>query len=298
MGRSISTSLILFSMVALAACTAQPPLPAKAIELNAEGGRALAQGNLAVAEARLAVALEYSPRFVEAWVNLGQVELRRGNFEQARRDLQRAIDLNQDIPAPHHALGLLAESEGRGEDAERHYREALKVDPGFAPARANLARQLFSRRQYENAREQYSRLVAVAPGEIEGWSGEVEALLALGRMSEAHAFLARAKERFGEVGPIVLLEARDNLERGDWRNAEAALASVASGDDRARAASAWGWIAVARLGLGDLDGAVQAAQASLAIDSDEPVARYALRMVGTRGSGALISRPTAEETTP
>ena len=100
MGRPISTSLILYSVVALAACAAQPPLPAKAIELNAEGGRALAQGNLAVAEARLSVALEYSPRFVEAWVNLGQVELRRGNFEQARRDLQRAIDLNQESQPP------------------------------------------------------------------------------------------------------------------------------------------------------------------------------------------------------
>src|SRR5581483_6763194 len=131
--------------VAAAACAASVPLPQRAIELNATGARALATGDLSAAEASLSVALEYSPRFVEAWVNLGYVELRRGNFEQARRDLVKARDLNPDVPAPHHALGLVADKQGRGGEAEGHYRAALAVDPGFAPARANLARRLYAR---------------------------------------------------------------------------------------------------------------------------------------------------------
>jgi tetratricopeptide (TPR) repeat protein len=261
-------------------CTPERPLPPKAIALNASGARALAEGDLSTAEARLSVALEYSPRFVEAWVNLGQVEMRRGNFDQARRDLQHARDLNQDIPAPHHALGLLADSEGRGEDAERHYRDALRVDPGFAPARANLARLLFARGQFENAREQFQRLVEVEPDEVEGWSGEVEALDALGRRAEALALLARATDRFGDVAPLVLLAAREDLARGDWGEAEMALATVARGADRSRAGSAWAWIAIARLGRGDLQGARQAAQAALAIDPEDTVARYAIGMAG------------------
>ena len=106
-------------------CAGTVPLPAKAIELNAAGALALAQGDLSAAEARLSVALEYSPRFVEAWVNLGYVELERGNFEQARRDFLRARELNQDLPAPHHALGVLEEEQGRRERAEGHYRAAL-----------------------------------------------------------------------------------------------------------------------------------------------------------------------------
>ena len=92
-------------------------------------------------------------------MNLGYVELRRANFEQARGDFAKALELNRDIPAPHHALGALADQLGRGAEAEAHYRAALRVDPGFAPARANLARRLFARGQYENAREQYQRLV-------------------------------------------------------------------------------------------------------------------------------------------
>jgi tetratricopeptide (TPR) repeat protein len=247
-------------------CASNPPLPAEAVALNAAGARAIAEGSLSVAEARLSVALEYSPRFVEAWVNLGYVELGRGNFEQARRDFGRARDLNQDIPAPHHALGLLADRQGHGEEAEAHYRAALKVDPGFAPARANLARRLFGRGQYENAREQFERLVEVAPDWIEGWEGEAETLRQLGRGTEVDALVARARGLFGDSPSLMLLLARERLDRGEWA-------------DRARAGWAWYWIAIARVGRGDPAGARDAAQAALAIDRSDPVARYALSQI-------------------
>src|SRR5207248_11282033 len=84
-----------------AGCASVPPLPPRAAELNRDGAAALAAGDLATAEARLAVALEYSPRFTEAWVNLGYVELRRGNLEKARKDFVKARELNPDLQAPH-----------------------------------------------------------------------------------------------------------------------------------------------------------------------------------------------------
>ena len=232
-----------------------------------------------MAEARLSVALEYNPRFVEAWVNLGYVELGRGNFEQARRDFLRARDLNQDLPAPHHALGVLADDEGRGEEAEQDYRAALKVDPGFAPARANLARRLYARGQYENAREQFERLIEVAPETIEGWVGDAEALRQLGREAQAEETVARARERFGDAPPLRLLVAREQVARGEWQEAEALLAPLLGGADRARAGAAWSWIAIARIGRGDAPGARQAALAALAIDRDDAVARYALGLI-------------------
>ncbi len=265
--------------LAAAACTAAVPLPAEALALNAAGARAISEGQLSLAEARLSVALEYNPRFVEAWVNLGYVELGRGNFEQARRDFLRARDLNQDIAAPHHALGLLADEQGRGAEAERHYRAALKVDPGFAPARANLARRLFARGQYEDAREQFERLMAVAPEAIEGWVGDAETLRQLGRPSQAEGVVARAGARFGDVPALRLLRAREQVERGEWQEAEALLAPLVGSPDTARACAAWAWIAIARIGRRDLDGASEAARAALSIDRDDAVARYALTLL-------------------
>ena len=255
------------------------PLPAQALALNAAGARAIGEGQLGVAEASLSVALEYSPRFVEAWVNLGYVELARGNFEQARHDFLRARNLNQDLAAPHHALGLLADEQGRGAEAEQHYRAALKVDPGFAPSRANLARRLFARGQYENAREQFERLMEVAPDATEGWVGDAEALRQLGRPSQAEAVVARAMERFGDVPALRLLRAREQVERGEWQEAETLLAPLAGSADSARASAAWAWIAIARIGRRDIEGASEAARAALAIDRDDAVARYALEVI-------------------
>jgi tetratricopeptide (TPR) repeat protein len=265
-------------------CAGTVPLPKRALALNAAGAEALGQGDLSTAEARLSVALEYSPRFVEAWVNLGYVELRRGNFEQARRDFVKARSLNKDIPAPHHALGLLADEEGQGEEAERCYRRALEVDPGFAPARANLARRLYARGQYENAREQFQRLREVAPDAVEGWAGEAESLRALGRDAEAERLVSRARLRVGDAPALLLLLAREQLGRGEWDEAEALLARVVGDRDRQRVARAWAWIAIARVGRGDAEGARTAAGAALAIDRDDRVAKYALEVTAGRGT--------------
>jgi Flp pilus assembly protein TadD len=264
------------------ACAAEVPLPKKALELNAAGAQALAEGDLSVAEARLSIALEYSPRFVEAWVNLGYVELQRGSFEQARRDFVKARSLNANLPAPHHALGVLAELQGDGEVAERSYRRALEVDPGFASARANLARHLYDRGQYENAREQFQRLHEVAPEMVSGWAGEAECLLQLGRDAEAERAVDHARARLGDAPALLILVGRTRLAQGDYDGAEAILAGLVGDRDRARAGSAWAWIAVARVGRQDVQGARAAAGAALAIDRDDPVARYALALTEGR----------------
>jgi Tfp pilus assembly protein PilF len=277
---AVQASTLALALVA-AGCKGEVPLPPKAVMLNAGGARALAEGDLSTAEARLSVALEYSPRFVEAWVNLGYVELRRGNFEQAKRDFVRARSLNHDIPAPHHALGVLADVQGDGVTAEESYRAALAVDPGFAPSRANLARRLFARGQYENAREQFQRLREVDPVGTDGWAGEAESLLQLDREAEAEGVVERARAALGDAPALVLVHARLRLAAGDWDEAEAALAPLVGGDDRTRRAAAWAWIAVARAGRGDARGARAAAVSALAIDRDEPVARHALALVGS-----------------
>jgi Flp pilus assembly protein TadD len=289
--RSGLLALGLASLTALSACSGTVPLPKKALALNAAGAAALAQGDLSTAEARLSVALEYSPRFVEAWVNLGYVELRRGNFEQARRDLVKARALNRDIPAPHHALGLLADEEGDGPEAERCYRRALEVDPGFAPARANLARRLFLRGQYENAREQFQRLREVAPGRAEGWAGEAESLRQLGRDAEAERLVDHARGVMGDAPELMLLVARDHMAQGAWAEAESILARLTGDRDRGRAGAAWAWLAVARLGRGDAAAAREAAEAALALDRSDPVATYALRLSAVSAGRGTPSPP-------
>jgi tetratricopeptide (TPR) repeat protein len=272
--------MIVLGFLGSAGCASVPPLPPKALELNQNGAAALAAGDLTTAEARLAVALEYSPRFTEAWVNLGYVELRRGNLERARKHFLKARDLNPDLPAPHHALGLLADEREKGREAEGHYRQALKVDPGFAPARANLARRLFTRKAFEDARAQYLRLTQVEPSALAGHVGLAECLLRLDREAEADDVIGRARVRFGDVDELRLLFGRQLLRREAFAEAEEIFAPLTDAPDRSRASVAWAWIAVARLARHDRAGSALAVREARTIDPDNAIANTLVRRAG------------------
>ena len=264
-------------VVLVTGCSSVPPLPPKALALNDSGAAALAAGDVAAAEARISLALEYSPRFTEAWVNLGYVELRRGNLERARRHFVKARDLNADLPAPHHALGLLADRRGIGSEAEAHYRQALKVDPGFVASRSNLARRLFQRGAIEAAREQYLKLTEVEPGVLAGHVGLAECLLRLDRDGEADAVIAVARGRLGDAPELLMLVARQLLRRAAYAEAEEILAPLTADADRTRAGAAWAWIGVARLAREDRAGARAAALQSVAFEPTNEVAAVLLR---------------------
>jgi Tfp pilus assembly protein PilF len=284
MGRLPVAALVRCLIVSLAAslvaCATTAPLPPRAVQLNRDGALALASGDLATADARLALAIEYSPRFVEAYVNLGLVELRRGNLDLAYAHFKKARDLNPDLPAPHHALGLLFDQRDLGKDAEENYRMAIKVDPGFAAARANLGRRLYQRRAFDDAREQFLRLTEIDKADTMAWTGLVESLLRLGREGEADDALGRAREALGDVPELVLLVGRQLLRRGAFDDAEAVLAPLTGDPDHARQGAAWGFIGVARAGRGDCAAARAAAREALLVDRTDPVAAVVLRRCG------------------
>lgn len=265
--------IVLFSAALSIACGAAP-LPKQAIELNARGAQALAEGDLESADSALSVALEYSPHFVDALVNLGLVECQRGNFERARVLLLRARRLNPDVAQPHHALGVLAERERRPDVASEHYWEALHVDPGFAPARENLGRLQFDAGMFDAASLTFKKLIQVAPNAPSGYAGLSEALLRLGRLDEANDIVTRARQRFPEDAALSLLSARCALQRGEFDIAQADLEHLSERGDE-YAAAALGWLATLHLARGEADIALQVANRALGLMPDEPVALYA-----------------------
>lgn len=270
-------------------CAGAAPLPAQALALNRAGAEALARGDLETADARLSLALEYSPRFVEALVNQGLVELQRGNFDRARELFTRARRLNADVAQPHHALGVLAERQARPDQASRHYYEALAVDPGFEPARANLARLLFDAGMLEEALVQFKRLVEVAPASPQAQAGLAETLLRLGRVAEAEAITQAASARHAGVPELEVLEARALLRRGEIAKAIELLLPLGYGRDDV-AASALSWLATAELLRHQPRRAVGAARRALELDPDSPVATYAMaRALEALGDPAALS---------
>ena len=274
----------LFALIVLVGCSAGVPLPARALALNNAGIEALANGDLETADARFSVALEYSPRFVDALTNLGIVEMERGNFARARQLFERARRINPDVAQPHHALGVLEERERRPDRASMSYYEALRVDPGFGPARSNLARLLFAFGSIEEALVQYKRLVEVAPDDPVAFAGLAETLVRLHRVDESDAVLTHALERFPDAPELVLLDARRSMRAGDIAAALVRLEPLAVRRDEVDAA-ALGWIATDELSLGELEAAMAAARQALRLDPESSVATYVLAVcLGTHGS--------------
>lgn len=274
-------------------CAGTAPLPSQAIELNRAGALALAAGELELADARLSVALEYSPHFVEALVNLGLVEAERGNFVRSRQLLERAMRLNPDVAQPHHGLGVLAERERRPDRASEHYREALRVDPGFPAARANLGRLLFESGALEEARIQFQRLTELAPDDPSGPVGLAEALLRLGRIAESERVTLAAAQRFPSSPALVLLTARTLLRHGSTGAAiEQLLPLTERGDEFTAAALAW--LATAELARNRPRFAIGAAERALALEPEQPVATQilasALKILGNPAAPAWSER--------
>jgi Flp pilus assembly protein TadD len=260
-------------------CSQATVLPRKAIALNDAGAVAFAAGHLEVAEARVALALEYNPRFVEAWVNLGLIDEARGNFELARQRFVKARDLNPDLPISHHALGQLDEREGHYPEAEHNYRAALKVDPGFAPSRMNLGRRLFERGAYDDAREQFLRLTQVAPAVPAGWTGLCESLMKVGREEEAEDVLVHVGPALEGDPNVVILRGRVLLLHKRYVEAVATLEPVTEAEDPPRASAAFAWMSLARLGMGDGERAQAEADRAVSLSPGDPLAQYAQRTV-------------------
>jgi Flp pilus assembly protein TadD len=269
---------VLLSLVfglGLAHCATTPPLPPQAARLNTQGVEALLANDLESADRRFAMATEYSPGFTEAWVNRGMVELKRGNFSRAGDFLERARSLNTNLPTPHHALGLLRESEGKFEQAESDYQEALSVDPGHAPSRLNLARLRFRRGAFEDAKRNFLELVELDDKNARAWEGAIECSLRLSQQDVATRMLEQARHATGDAPELRILLARESLRRGEFQVAEEALSPMTSVTVASSTrAAAWAWLAVSFELRGDRTRATQAVGQALKLEASQPIALH------------------------
>src|SRR5574341_1048037 len=96
-----------------------------------------------------------------------------------------------------HELGLAATKLGKLEEAEKHYREALKLNPGFIPARKNLAVVLwFLGRKAESEREFQGLLKEIPADPVPH--------LYLGLAAQERRQFVEAAEHFEKVGDLAL----------------------------------------------------------------------------------------------
>ena len=105
----------------------------------------------------------------------------RGDRQEAMAFYQKAVALDPSYPVPHNDVGTVLEDEGRLEEAERAYEQALSITPHCLEAHANLA-LLYERmgQQPEKALYHWLKRYELGAPEEAGTQRAKERLLAAG----------------------------------------------------------------------------------------------------------------------
>jgi type IV pilus assembly protein PilF len=91
----------------------------------------------------------------ETNVKLGIGYLQQGQKELALSRLQRALQLDPNLPSAHNAIAILYDQLGEEGLAAQHYQRAVSLDPQDSRAHNNYGRFLCNRNEYAAAEEQF-----------------------------------------------------------------------------------------------------------------------------------------------
>ena len=94
-------------------------------------------------------------RALDNYVQLGLAYIQRNNFEKARLNIDRALEIKSDSSKAYAALGLLYQQEAEDELAEESFKKALAFDENNTRGRTFYAAFMYRSKRYEEALEQF-----------------------------------------------------------------------------------------------------------------------------------------------
>lgn len=96
---------------------------------------------------------------LEQRVALARKYIGEGNWDNAKRNLRAANEIDPRNPEVHEAFALVYQSTGEYELAEEHFETAIKLDKDFSRARNNFAAFLYAQGRYAEAEKQLEYVV-------------------------------------------------------------------------------------------------------------------------------------------
>ncbi len=91
---------------------------------------------------------------LELRVELARQYIGQGDWENAKRNLKLAFEIDPRNAEVHEAFALVYQSTGEFELAEEHFKTAIKLDKNFSRARNNYAAFLYAQERYGEAEKQ------------------------------------------------------------------------------------------------------------------------------------------------
>jgi tetratricopeptide (TPR) repeat protein len=145
-----------------------------------------------------------------------------GNPKRALALIDRALAKDQGVAAAHALRADILRQLGREDDYIAGLRDALKVDPGYYPARLELGVVLAQRGELVQAQEQLEAVLRQQPLNPRAHFNYATLLTQLGRWQEARRHFARALELDANYWKGYTALMATDLELGD-RSAAAAV---------------------------------------------------------------------------
>jgi len=107
------------------------------------------------------------PGSADAYYNLGTLNLRKNEFDLARRYLEQAIKLQPNYPEAWNNLGMIAAQQGHPDEAVHDFQQSLEQRPRYAVALLNLGNVYRHQRAYDKAQESLGRAFELQPDDPE-----------------------------------------------------------------------------------------------------------------------------------
>jgi len=82
-------------------------------------------------------------------------------YEEAEKEFREAIRINPNYPEAHNVLGVLLTNLKRYEKAEKEYREAIRTNPNYAYAHNNLGVLLKDLKRFDEAEKEYREAIKI-----------------------------------------------------------------------------------------------------------------------------------------
>jgi Tfp pilus assembly protein PilF len=173
-------------------------------------------GNREKAEEHFQAAVKLNPiQFPDAFYNYGVLLTTEGKLEEAEQAFREALTIAPSYSAAHNNLGNLLERQGKLSEAAAEYRKALEGDPSFRRAHFNLGRLLVSQHQYAEGIAQLLQTVTPVDEETPTYLYALGAAYGrAGDSANAVRYLGQAKELAVARGQTVLASEIDkDLEK-------------------------------------------------------------------------------------
>lgn len=221
-------------------------------------------------------ALAASPSSM-AHFNLGKLSLNRGDLDEASKHFRRAVELNPNNGVIQSNLGLVLAKQGNLTEATAHFRRALEINAADVAALNNMAIALAQQGRLDEAIAYLRRVLEIKPRDAVGHTNMANALLGRGDMEGAIEHLRSAIE----IDPGDA-DNQSNLaivlaKRGDLQEATKYLRRVV--EIKAQDAGAHNNLAIALAKQGQLEEAVRHFQGALRIDPNLAEAHAGLARV-------------------